>query len=206
MGTRPEVSLILGVLAHDGRRLMTTNLTTVTKVWNFEAVGSGSPLANFLIKRFYSGRLDVSAAAFLSAQVLMHVKRNVLRCGGRSRVLVMYHVNATAGFLQDKTVQEYEAYSERFDAAMRPVLFAGHDRTIGDDDYATKVERMTADLTTLRPMQIQQAENVVKSVVISPPTGHVSVVGEWISAVIKDGIGQGNTPIVLRDSAKQEED
>jgi len=58
--SRPEISLIVGALASDGYRLVTTSLTTVTKVWNYEAVGVGSPLANCLIKRIYLERIPVT--------------------------------------------------------------------------------------------------------------------------------------------------
>jgi len=99
--TRPEIYMLVGCLAHDGNRLLTTSLTTVTKVINFETLGIGRPLANFLIKRFYKGRIEVSAGIFVSTQVLMHARNHVPRCGGDSQIIVMYGENKNAGKVRE---------------------------------------------------------------------------------------------------------
>src|SRR5215510_2312690 len=62
---RPTIDLLVGIWLRSSRmRLGRSSLTAVTKVWNYEAVGIGSDLANFLVRRFYSERISSSSAMF----------------------------------------------------------------------------------------------------------------------------------------------
>jgi hypothetical protein len=201
--TRPDIALIIGVLAKDGRRLMTTSLTTVTKVQNYEAVGIGSPLANFLIKRFYSGRVSVAAATFLATQILHHAKNNVQRCGGRSRILVMYHVGANAGFLGDNVIKEYETYTDKFDAAIRPVMFSGPDKSVTVDQFSTLLDALTQELKVLRPFQLAQAEKVSRNILLKAEAGEFTVIRDQLSVALEMARRMANNQAAIHSSPTQ---
>ena len=199
---RPVIDLLIAIRAPDGRRLLSTSLTTVSKVWNYNVVGTGSTLANFLIKRFLGGRFTVGEAAFLSAHVLFHVKRNILRCGGRTRIFVMYNDSHVAGFLRDDAVQEYEQYAERFEALIRPVLLNGSSDHLNAVEFANQVDSLAEQLKRLRPLQLEQVANVSQNIVIEVPTRHMTMTGQLPSVM-----DERETPLPLRasDGTTQEE-
>jgi 20S proteasome alpha/beta subunit len=175
---RPVIELLVGVLAQDGRRLISTNLTAVSKVWNYEAVGTGSWLANFLIKRFYSGRLPLTSAIFLCTQVLLHAKTHVPKCGGSSRVLVMPDVRANAGFLRDEVVKEYERFVEKFDTLIQPLMFNRFNPNVDLSDFYRIVDDFALKLKTLRSSRFleEEAEKVQRgNLVLIPRTGTITI-------------------------------
>ena len=147
---QPRVELIIGIWLGDTRnRLAKTYLTAMTKVWNYDAVGIGSALANFIIKRFYGGRVTVSQAVFIATQVLMHVKDNVPACGGQSKVIAMFK-RGDVGFIRSDTISDHEGFLKDFDGAIAPVFFGGTDETLSDQAFNQHVDALSTELKALR--------------------------------------------------------
>jgi 20S proteasome alpha/beta subunit len=175
----PSVELIIGVWLGDTRlRLTKTYLTSITKVWNYEAVGVGSALANFIIKRFYSGRVTMSQAVFIASQVLMHVKANVPRCGGASKVIMMFK-RGDVGWAQEQTIADHEVFLTKFDDVIAPVFFGGSDKGVSNVEFHGLVDELSKGLKSLRKVEAIQDLNVQlrEDVKIAIPPGTISMVG-----------------------------
>lgn len=149
-GERPAIQLIIGVWLRSGRiRLMRTNLTAITKVWDYEASGSGSDLANFIIKRFYGGRVAISQAVFIASEALKHAKDFVPGCGGQTNVIVMYQ-NGLVGTVTPDTIEQHEGFLKLFDEAIAPVFFGGPDVSVNDAEFASRVDALARRLKSVR--------------------------------------------------------
>jgi len=164
----PSVEMVIGMWFGDrSLRLCRTYLTSVTKVWNYEAVGIGSALANFIIKRFYAGRVTIAQAVFIATEVLLHVKGNVPGCGGETQIIAMYK-KGTVGFAQRKTISEHEQYVREFDDAIEPVFFGSQDPEVPDDEYSRRVDALASKLKSIRKIeQIEKQARQVKMDAIS---------------------------------------
>jgi 20S proteasome alpha/beta subunit len=177
----PSVELIIGIRLADRRiRLAKTYLTSITKVWNYEAVGVGSALANFIIKRFYAGRVTVSQATFIASQVLMHVKANVPRCGGASKVIVMLQKKGAVGWAQQQTVLDHEAFLTKFDDAIAPVFFGGADQNVSNQEFHKRVDALSEGLKALRKVEDIESlgDQVRKDIVL--PVGTITISGPGV--------------------------
>lgn len=186
---RPTIDLLIGIRLHTGRiRLARTSLTAITKVQNYEAIGIGSDLANFLVTRLYSGRVTATTAAFWATQVLMHAKDYVPGCGGKSDVVVIFQAG-NAGFVKQDTIHKNEQFLTAFESAIQPVFFGGSDPTVDDRAFVARVDELATRLKALRDVRFikNQAEQVRQDVKIEVPAGNITMSGEWISPAIAAG-------------------
>lgn len=203
--SRPEIFMLVGCLARDGNRLITTSLTTVTKVVNFETLGIGRPLANFLIKRFYTGRIEVASGIFVSTQVLMHARRNVARVGGDSQIIVMYRDTNLAGTVSRETIKENEEFLANFERAIEPLMFKGSAIGVTDEEYRTVVQQLHEKLLSIRDLEFvqNQAQKVFDYIqtqitvggrmTIQSPSGHLLNI-------------RSHPPVVLTDHKPEDDD
>ncbi len=79
-----NIELVIGILAKDGRRLLSTQLAAVTEVTTHHSTGAGRMLANFLVRRSGFRRFDLNSAIVLAVQILVYAERHVYGVGGRS--------------------------------------------------------------------------------------------------------------------------
>jgi hypothetical protein len=181
---RPAIDLLIGLWLKSGRmRLARTSLTAVTKVWNYEAVGIGSDLANFLVRRFYADRIPISSAMFWASYVLMHAKKYVPGCGGPSDVIAMFK-SGTTGALKKGTIATYEQFATEFEAAIHPAFMGGADESVKQDLFMQCVDELAVKLKVLRdPTFIQkQAEQVRRDITLRVAPQHMAVSDNWIVA------------------------
>ena len=184
---RPNIDLLIGISISDGRiRLARSSLTSITNVCDYEAVGIGSDLANFIVKRSYKSRVTVTNAVFWAAQVLMHAKHYVPGCGGSSDVVVLFK-GFGAGLVKQNTISNHERFLNDFESVIQPVLFGGANPTVDDQAFAAMVDDLAVRLKALRNVGFiqKQAEQVRQDIKIEVPTGSVTVTGEWISPAIR---------------------
>lgn len=108
-----SVWLLIGILAKDGRRLLSTQLTSVTEVDRCHVIGTGIDLANFIVKRSGPERLTVADAVFLSSQVLTYARVHVRDVGGDSKIIVMQDVGVRAGFVSSMDIAKHEEFVQK---------------------------------------------------------------------------------------------
>jgi hypothetical protein len=185
---RPVIDLIIGVCLRGRMRLMKTQLTAITKVVEYEAVGAGADLANFIIKRFYGGRLAVSQAVFIAAEALKHAKDFVPGCGGQTNIIVMYG-NKLVGYLPPDNIAKREEFLARFDDAIAPTFFGGTDATVTDEEFSRRVDELARRLKRLRNIEAiaEQAAQVRSDVTVQLSGVQATVTGGWISPSIAAG-------------------
>jgi 20S proteasome alpha/beta subunit len=163
---RPAIDLLVGIwVAGAGWRLVRTSLTAVTNVWNYEAIGTGSDLANFLVRRFYIDQIPISSAMFWASYVLMHAKHYVPGCGGSSDVIAM--LDTGAGKIQRETISKYEQFATDFENAIHPIFLSGA-ASVKQETFMQSVDELSIKLKLLRdPSFIQkQAEQVRRDVTV----------------------------------------
>jgi hypothetical protein len=148
-----DVEFVIGILARDGRRLLSTLLTTVTEVKTHHSTGAGRLLTNFLVKRSGFQQFDVNSAIALSVQILVYGERHVFGVGGPKRILVMRSLSQDAGWLREESIKKHEAFIEKFDAAIQPIMFGGPDKTVSDKDFAARLDKLRRDLLEVRSIK-----------------------------------------------------
>ena len=161
-------------------------------------------MANFVIKRFYGGRVTISQAAFIATGALMHAKDYVPGCGGASRVIAMFQ-RGDVGWVHHELIREYEQFLRDFDRAIQPVFFGGSDASVSNEQFAQRVDVLSHDLKALRKAEAIQksAEQVSEDVKIAIPAGKLTLAGDWISPAISSGaISNPATPTVTPESSK----
>jgi len=173
------VELLVGMrLEPNALRLVRTSLTSVTKVWNFAAIGIGSHLANFLATNSNTasedptkGRVPMAHGVFWATQILMHVKKHVTGCGGQSDVIAMFE-RGVAGLIKQQTIHDHEEFLAEFEGAIRPVLFGGSDPTLADEGFEKLVDVLAIKLKEVRKAKVirQRAEQMRRDVTIQVPS------------------------------------
>jgi 20S proteasome alpha/beta subunit len=191
---RPEIDLLIAIwIASKGYRLVSTSLTAVTKVWNYEAVGIGRDLAHFLVRRFYADRIAMSSAMLWASYVLMHAKRYVPKCGGPSDVIAMFQ-SGTTGMVKKETVAEYERIATEFETAMHPAFLA-----VGNKEapYLTLVDDLAIKLKTLHDPNFlqQQVEQVRRDIVLQAGVQALGAVGEVFGSWITQRVAEGHNVV-----------
>jgi len=171
---RPTIDLLVGISVAAGVRPCRTSLTAMTKVSDYEAVGIGSDLANFLVKRTKGGRVSTANAVFWASEVLMHAKHYVPGCGGGSDVIILY-TGGGGGLVKEARIREHEDFVIAFEEAIQPVFFGGTDPSVTDDEFHGRVDQLSASLKSLRRVEAVRdlAARVQEDVKIGVPVGHV---------------------------------
>lgn len=145
-----NVYFLVGIAAHDGRRLLATELTAVNRVTRYQAIGGGTDLADFVVKRSSVAQPSVSDAVVLASQVLRYADDHVLGVGGPTRIIVLYDTAHDAGFVGQDDIAKHEAFVAKFDEAIRPVLLGGSDPTVNDDVFLARLDRFRQQMLELK--------------------------------------------------------
>jgi hypothetical protein len=178
-----DIELVVGILAKDGRRLLSSELTALTEVKAHHSTGAGRMLANFLVKRSGFQRFDINAAIILSVQILVYAERHVYGVGGPKKILVMRDLASDAGWLREENVAAHETFINKFDTAIQPVMFGGPDTTVtSDQDFYVRLDRLRRDLLEIR--------NIKQDISIPIGAGSLSFFSD--------------TPLPLRAAKKEE--
>lgn len=128
----------------------------------------------------------------------------------------MRELASDAGWLREESIKKHEAFIARFDTAIQPVMFGGPDKTISDESFRARLDKLQSDLLEIR--------NIKQNITIPVGTGSLSffsdtplplraassVAGEWISPAIVAGDIPGatgpQTPPEKPEPPKKEED
>lgn len=203
---RPTIDLLIGIWLRSGRmRLARSSLTAVTKVWNYEAVGIGSDLANFLVRRFYSQRIPLSSAMFWASYALMHAKKYVPGVGGGSDIIALFK-SGTAGHLKAEHIAKYEKYAIEFEKAIHPVFLAGAEEKGGHAAFNQAVDQLAIQLKKLHdPAFIEQQAEQVRQYVSAPRIGPLAAYLAASGMMPTDPMMTGTTPLALGQSVQKSE-
>jgi len=88
-GYLPQVRMIYGIKMQGNSKLFTAFGPVVNEKSNFDSVGAGYYMADFLATRMHSNHLSISQAITLAAYILFQCKENVDGCGGDSHIVVL---------------------------------------------------------------------------------------------------------------------
>jgi 20S proteasome alpha/beta subunit len=175
-----NVWLLVGIVATDGRKLLSTELTTVAPVDRYKAIGIGTELANFLVKRSGIETAGIQDATFLSSQILQHAKRHVRDVNGPTRIIVLNPMMVPSGFVRQDTIRGHEQFADALDTAIRPVMFGATARNLSDLEFTNQLEQLKGSL--------MEARNIKRNITFHVGTGHItSTVKMW-------GHGQAISP------------
>jgi hypothetical protein len=149
------------------RRLVKAIGTAVSKVWNYEAIGSGRDFANSFIRPLYMTRLSISSAVYLATQTTMYAKRHIPGVGGVTDIAVI-HNDGTWGFVTPQAVAAHEKYLSDLERAIQPAWLGAIDPNVTPASFAAAVlSKMSSSLSAVRTAEFldTQAHSVRRDLV-----------------------------------------
>jgi hypothetical protein len=88
-GSRPQAHLLIGIRASDGLGLFDSVVPMLKNADPCTFIGFGRDLAAYKAKQLMHPQISTAIAAPLTAYILDIVKKNVERCGGETKMIVM---------------------------------------------------------------------------------------------------------------------
>jgi hypothetical protein len=151
-----DYSLLVGVWTKaDGPRLFFTTATALTEVKDFQCLGVGAELANFLIRPLAFG-VTLKVGTVLAAYTLATVKDNITGCGGASIYLLMKKdgaIGVISSEMDSGLTAQVENYARTFDFLMRRALIWMADLQARNEYFELNMGNLV-----LQPLRQKRAE------------------------------------------------
>lgn len=147
---------MIGVISVEGQQteFVKINGPLVSPAGDYACIGSGEPLANFLITGLFSPKLPRELAVRLAAYVLFHVKRNVDGCGGATQFV---HISQTGAYhypLHDdggfEDLTDLEKLFLRVDRHTRGIIPSMLDYRLDDSQFASAIAETSRHVCEIR--------------------------------------------------------
>lgn len=151
---RPSFNALLAVRVGPDAVLLRTDGLMATPVEDFEAIGMGTAVADFVVRHEKPGPLTVAAGVLFACRVLLRAKKHVVGCGGPSRLIVVYN-NRDSGDVKTEHVEACERFIEKMDDAIRPVLLAGMDFAVNSETFKQRLAEFAANVEQGRVAELQ---------------------------------------------------
>jgi 20S proteasome alpha/beta subunit len=168
--SKHSIQLLIGVSEPGNKALLfKTFNTVVNKVYSFEAIGTGWELASYLLDKSYRESVTVAGGVVVATKVLLETKRYVQGCGGDSHVI--YMSDGIADFVAEDQIEDRERYLKAFDQAIEPVMMAGPDLKVTQNEFMQLIAKSAQTLETLRSTKFLQIQNEMLQAKSLPPSG-----------------------------------
>lgn len=155
-GSKRDFSLLIGLWDKSGETLLLrTDRLVVIRVSEREVIGCGWELASYLLDQTYDPKMGIARGMILATHVLMETKKYVQNCGGDSHIIRIGKDGFVNGMSLDQ-ISDQETFLTSFNAAIRPVMFAGPDLNVSGSEFGEVVARAAQTIETLRSTRFQQ--------------------------------------------------
>ncbi len=147
----PEAHLLVGLKTIEGLSLLEIYTPAVKNVSDYEFIGSGSDLAGYKAKHFFTVKMPVEAAACLAAYILEVVKDNNIFCAGPTQMAIIKldgtveHKNEEFSRHIGSALMKWDYFANRMGAMIPFVSVGGKpiiDHLLTDDANAFLDDRM----------------------------------------------------------------
>lgn len=143
-----DFSLLVAVWSREeGFALFKTVETVILRVTDFDVLGTGGDLADYILKKSYRDNITVSQAVAFSAHMLAEVKNHGQGCGGETNIATL----TAKGYSQIsvRAAGAYETAMYGVEQLTRNVTSARFDPATSDEQYVALVDRMATALRAL---------------------------------------------------------
>jgi hypothetical protein len=137
----------------------------VSPLTDWECIGTGQPLASYLVADLYRPTMAMKEVALLAMYALTHVKRHAYGCGGLSQVLRIWNDGTYAPFMsperpadRHQEQENLEKYVLDMDRAIKPFIL----NTVSDDltreEFEHNVEAFNARMRAVGKQRLDWLE------------------------------------------------
>ncbi len=146
--------VLQGIRPTPSRGLLVTNGSALLQVREYQSIGVGSYMADYLKERLYPGpgavynsRTDVVANT--AVLILQQVKRAIHGCDGQS-LIAIFSGDGSFRWMTYDEVQEVESWMERFHVDQLPMLMTIANTRVAKDVFDVEVETLRGRLKVLK--------------------------------------------------------
>jgi hypothetical protein len=155
---RPAFRLLIALQRDDPplRSLFVTSNSVVLPVREFQTIGVGSYLADYLIGRIYprgsiyNAKTEEVVRAAIA--VLYQVKQSIAGCDDET-LLMVYYANGKHEVLVGSPVHEVESWFLSLDAAFAPIFRTVAHRELSREEVDGRIKRFSEDILKIRDRQ-----------------------------------------------------
>ena len=108
---------------------------TIRQIFSYEALGIGKPLADYLVKPFYTRGQSEHDAVCFAAQVVSIAKEHVPGCGGMSLLLSLRNDGTIGEFYNDHLIKQLETEAPAYFMKAQDLLFQHVDGNLSTADF-----------------------------------------------------------------------
>jgi len=154
----PSVQILVAI--RDGKqelRLFSSQETVVTMVDDYEVLGTGADLGDFIADSFYEPNQHVSVVKVIALYMIGQAKRYSQHCGGDTHIYIVDKkpVKGTVWAAWD----ESEIIRE-FQTELKPILLGCRDRNITNEEFESALARFVKGVRDIRQITTRSADDM----------------------------------------------
>jgi hypothetical protein len=137
----PAAEMLIGFLSREGDdcefRLLRAGNTTVERIQEFECVGTGAPLGNWLARIFYNSEVPIELFTVAALYIVQEAKANIPFCGGGTHV---YALKRNTDKVKKMRVWDDEQIARDVQDAMRDAIYLTRDLSYNESVFTTMLD------------------------------------------------------------------
>jgi hypothetical protein len=157
---KPVVQFLIaiqGIRPTPSRGLLVTNDSALLRVAEYQSIGIGSYMADYIEEQLYPGpgavyNASTEVVANTAVLILQQVKKVVHGCDGESLVAI-FSGDGNLRWMTHDEVQEIEGWMDKFHAAQLPMLMTVADPGVRKDVFEVELETLRGRLKVLKNEQ-----------------------------------------------------
>jgi hypothetical protein len=157
---RPSIQTLIalqGIIPTSSRALFVTQDSAVTPVSEYQSIGIGAYLANYLYERLspstgFTYNSPPDRMANLGVFILQQVKKSIQGCDGETTVAIFYG-DGTFRYMTTDEVHEVESWMTRLDSILQPLWWHIANPSMNDSTFKGELERRFQKIESIRAAQ-----------------------------------------------------
>lgn len=167
---KPYFSLVLAIrYAADDMALFNTSGTSMIRVPEWSCIGTGDTLASYLSRALTPDELPTDEAAFVAAQIIDQVKKNVPGCGGQFSEVVILPKRGALRRLRPLQLLQVEYRTRDVGSVLKPLLLSLSNPTLTDSEFEEELRTFVSECKRLRREHKRSQRRIEKKRATSQP-------------------------------------
>jgi hypothetical protein len=145
----------------------------VSPISDWVCVGTGQPLASYLIGDIYRRTMKMREVGILAAYALTHVKRHAFGCGGASQILMIANDGSITPFMtkgpgeNNPEQQDFEKYVTELDRAIRKFSLGAVGEQLSREEFERHLQTLVSSLREISEERLAKVESEIDSMIDS---------------------------------------
>jgi len=159
-----EIPLLIHEPQTDNIKFVKLSGPVVSPVSDWVCVGTGQPLASYLIGGIYQRTMRMQDVGILAAYALTHVKRHAFGCGGASQIVMVSNDGSVNPFMTkgpgetNQEQEDFEKYAIELDRAIKRFSLGVIGERLGREEFEVNLRTLADSLRKISEERIARVE------------------------------------------------